>query len=58
MKIRNVSGHDRVVPELGRTVAADEVVTVSDDIGKRMEAQPAIWQAVATRETAGKGDSA
>lgn len=45
MKIRNVSGEDRIVPELYRTVAADEVVEVPDARAEGYTCQPHIWAA-------------
>lgn len=43
-KVRNVSGEDRVVPELGwRTVAADEVVEVPEDRVDGYASQPTTW---------------
>jgi hypothetical protein len=41
--IRNISGADRIVPALGRTVEADTVAEVPDDQLASYVCQPGIW---------------
>lgn len=48
-KIRNISGRDLIVPELGRTVTADEVVTVPDDRVEAYTAQESTWATETTK---------
>lgn len=42
-KVRNVSGEDLYVPEVGRVVAVDEVVTVPDARAKAYTCQSRTW---------------
>jgi hypothetical protein len=42
-QIRNVSGVDRYVPLLGKTVESDEVVTVDDDLLDGFVCQVGVW---------------
>lgn len=45
MKIRNISRGDLMVPSLGRTVLADEVVTIPDAEAPAFLCQPLTWSA-------------
>ena len=42
-KVRNVSGVDLYVPEIGRVVEADEIVTVPGDRAEAYTCQPRTW---------------
>jgi hypothetical protein len=46
MKVRNVSGFDRLIAATGQTVEADGTVEVSDELGRSLCEQPANWEAV------------
>ena len=48
MKVRNVSGFDRMIAATGQTVEADGIVEVSDELGASLCEQPANWEAVAS----------
>lgn len=51
MKLRNVSGEARMVPELGwRLVEPDEVIDVTDDRAPAYTCQTATWAAETTEE--------
>lgn len=51
MQIRNVSKSDRFVPELGRVIAADEVVDVPNARANGYLCQPRTWAAESTPTT-------
>ena len=53
MKIRNISGEDREVPSLHRTVPSDGVIEVPDADAKGFTCQPQTWRA----ETAKKKEA-
>ena len=59
MKIRNVSGFDRMIAATGQTVEADGTVEVSDELGRSLCEQPANWEAVVSEkpQSASKGGS-
>lgn len=48
MKIRNISGDDRFVPDLNRVVKADEVVTVPDALAGGYTCQKSTWRSETT----------
>jgi len=54
MKIRNISGEKRYVPELFRDVDADEIVTVPDSRADAYLCQPHTWAAEAPTPTTTK----
>ena len=50
MKIKNVSGEDRIVPALGdRLVLAGQVIDVPDKTVEGFTCQTTTWQAVTTK---------
>lgn len=49
MKITNVSGDDRFLPAVGKTVAAGEAFEVAEDLGKSLLEQPANWAAATSK---------
>lgn len=50
-KCRNISGEARLVPELGRVVEDEEVVTVPDDRLDGYLCQEGVWEEVAEAKT-------
>lgn len=45
MRVKNVSGQDLIVPEVrDEPVAADEIVEVPTDLGRRMAKNTAAWK--------------
>lgn len=43
MKVRNISGEDRFIPDANCVVEADSVVDLPDAIARGLEAQTGLW---------------
>lgn len=43
MKVRNISGEPRFVPELNRVIDTDEIVEVPDERHEGYICQPLVW---------------
>lgn len=48
MKVKNVSGFDRMIAATGKTVEDGATVEVPDELGESLCEQPANWEAVAS----------